>query len=468
MSENKFDLIVIGAGPGGYVCAIRGAQLGLKVALIDKRATLGGTCLNIGCIPTKALLHSTEHLHFIQHQSENHGIQISGLNVDIPTLMKRKDSVVDRLTKGVAQLCAARKIEVIQGFGTLSGNKQVKVQVEGEEQRTLEAEHIVLASGSVPVELPFLPFDSETVISSDQAIALEHVPEKLVVVGAGAIGLELGSVWKRLGSDVTVVEFLPEVAPNYDPDVSRLVARSLKKQKISISTNTKVTGLKKENEKTYLTAEKKGKEVSFEATKILVAVGRKPFTEGLGLENVGVELDERGRVKVNSELKTSISGIWAIGDIIDGPMLAHKAEEEGIAVAERIATGYGHVDYNLIPNVIYTEPEIAGVGLTETQAKQQGLEVKVGKFPIQANGRAIAADATDGSVKIISDAKTDQILGAQIVATGASELIANIAGHMVYGGSAEDLGRTTHAHPTVSESIKEAALAVDGNAIHAL
>jgi dihydrolipoamide dehydrogenase len=468
MSENKFDLIVIGAGPGGYVCAIRGAQLGLKVALIDKRASLGGTCLNIGCIPTKALLNSTEHLHFIQHQSESHGIQISGLNVDLSTLMKRKDAVVERLTKGVAQLCAARKIEVIQGFGSLLGGKQVEVNIEESEPRILEAEHIVLASGSVPVELPFLPFDGETVISSDQAIALEEVPGKLVVVGAGAIGLELGSVWKRLGSDVTIVEFLPEVAPNYDPDVSKLIARSLKKQKIGISTNTKVTGVKNEDGKTYLTAEKNGKEITFEATKILVAVGRKSFTKGLGLEKADVEIDERGRIKTDEELNTNVDGFWAIGDIVTGPMLAHKAEEEGVAVAERIATGYGHVDYNLIPNVIYTEPEIAGIGLTETQAKEQGIEVKIGKFPIQANGRAIAADATDGSVKIISDATTDRVLGAQIVATGASELIASIAGHMVYGGSAEDLGRTTHAHPTVSESIKEAALAVGGNAIHAL
>ncbi|MBN2069775.1 MAG: dihydrolipoyl dehydrogenase [Opitutales bacterium] len=467
MAENVFDLIVIGAGPGGYVCAIRGAQLGLNVALIDKRSTLGGTCLNIGCIPTKALLHSTEHLHFLQHQAAAHGIVTGDISVDLGQLMQRKNDVVARMTKGVEQLCKARKITVITGSASLGVKGKVSIQnTEGTQE--IEGHNIVLASGSVPIELPFLPFDGETVISSDEAMALDKVPEKLVVVGAGAIGLELGSVWARLGSEVSIVEFLPEVAPNYDTDISKQLARSLKKQKLKISTQTKVTGLKQEDGKTFLTAEKGGKEVNFEADKILVAVGRKAFAEGLGLAEAGVETDERGRVKTDEALRTTAQGIWAIGDLIAGAMLAHKAEEEGIAVAERIAGKHGHVNYNLIPNVIYTEPEVAGVGLTEKQAKEQGYEVAIGKFNVQANSRAVAADKTDGIVKVITDAKTDRILGAQIVATGASELIAEITAHMLYGGSAEDMGCTVHAHPTVSECLKEAGLAANGRAIHGL
>lgn len=462
--ENNFDLIVIGSGPGGYVAAIRGAQLGLKTALIEKSKTLGGTCLNVGCIPSKALLHSTEMYHFAGHGAEAHGIDLTNLSISIEKLMAKKDKTVAQLCGGIQHLMKANKVKVFNGLGMLAGDGKVRVSGAGEP--VLSGKHIIIATGSSSIELPFLKFDGETVVSSDQAIAFETVPAKLAVVGAGAIGLELGSVWARLGSEVNVIEFLPTVAPTFDKDVSKMAERLFKKQGLNFHLQTKVTGLKKSKGKHILTAEKDGKALEFEADKILVAVGRKPYTEGLGLESVGIETDEKGRIPVDAHFKTKADGIYAIGDVIPGPMLAHKAEEEAVACVECIAGQAGHVNYDVIPNVVYTEPEIASVGLGDADAKAQGFETKTGKFNFAGNGRAIASDATDGFAKVIACKKTDKLLGIQIIGKGASELIASAVAHMEYGGSAEDLARTIHAHPTISEAIKEAALAVDGNAIH--
>ncbi len=465
MSENNFDLIVIGSGPGGYVAAIRGAQLGFKTALIEKNKTLGGTCLNIGCIPSKALLHSSEMYHFASHGAAAHGIGLKNLSMNIKQLMAKKEQTVNKLCGGIEQLMKANKITVFNGLGNLTEDRKVKVQTEDKEH-VLDAKHILIATGSGSVELPFLKFDGKTVVSSTEAIAFDKVPGKLAVVGAGAIGLELGSVWARLGAEVNVIEFLPQIAATFDPDISKAAERLFKKQGLQFHLNTKVTGLKTSGKKQILTAEKGDDTIEFEVDKVLVAVGRKPYTESLGLENVGIATDDKGRIPVDENLKTSTAGIYAIGDVIAGPMLAHKAEEEAIACVERIAGQAGHVNYDLIPNVIYTDPEIASVGLGEADAKAKGIEIKVGKFNFAGNGRAIATDATDGFAKIIACKQTDRILGAQVISKQASELIASIVGHMEYGGSAEDLARTVHAHPTVSEAIKEAALAVDGNAIH--
>ena len=464
---DTYDLIVIGAGPGGYVCAFRAAQLGLKVALIDKRSTLGGTCLNVGCIPSKALLHSSEQFAFAKNHAAEHGIRIGEVTADIATMMKRKDSVVTKLVGGVASLAKGRKITVLTGTASfVSANVLALVSATGTSEIT--AKNIVIATGSAPVELPFMKFDGKTVVSSDDAIGFEAVPQKLVVVGGGAIGLELGSVWSRLGSQVTVVEFLPKIAATYDDDIVRTFTRILEKQGIKIETGTKVTGIKKSGSSQILTAERDGKVVEFPADKILVAVGRRPYTDGLALEKAGVERDEKGRIKVDSHLKTKAPGVWAVGDVIAGPMLAHKAEEDGVAVAEWIAGKAGHVNWDLVPGVIYTDPEVASVGMGEDNAKAQSRLIKVGKFNFAANGRAIATDAVDGFVKIIADAQTDKILGAQIVGRGAGELISEVVTHMEYGGSAEDIARTIHAHPTMTEAIKEAALAVSKSALHAL
>ncbi|OIR08190.1 dihydrolipoyl dehydrogenase [mine drainage metagenome] len=465
-----YDLIVIGAGPGGYVCAFRAAQLGLKVALVEKRPALGGTCLNVGCIPTKALLHTTEHLVFARDHAAAHGIKLGSVEVDLAALLKRKDAVVAKLTGGVAQLAKARKVAVFTGTASFLTPTSIEIvdPAKTELKTTLSATNIVIATGSVPVELPFLKFDGKTVVSSDHAIAFDSVPKKLAVVGGGAIGLELGSVWARLGSQVTVVEFLPKIAANYDDDVVRAFTRLLEKQGLKIETGAKVTGLKKNGAYSVLTAERDGKPIEVEADKILVAVGRRPCTEGLGLEKVGVALDEKKRIAVDRQLRTNVPGVWAIGDVVAGPMLAHKAEEDGVAVAEWIAGKAGHINWDLVPGIIYTDPEVAGVGLGEDAAKAKGLAVRTGKFNFAANGRAIAADTVDGFAKIIADAKTDRILGAQILGHGAGELIAEVVSHMEYGGSAEDLARTIHAHPTMSEAVKEAALAVSKSAIHSL
>jgi len=462
-APQSFDLIVIGAGPGGYVCAFRAAQLGLKVALIEKRTTLGGTCLNVGCIPSKALLHSTEQFVFAKNHAAEHGIKLGSVAFDLPALLKKKDGVVAKLTAGVAQLAKARKITVVTGTASFVSANTVEVKGEKDTQQ-LTAKNIVVATGSAPVELPFLKFDGKTIVSSDHAIAFDKVPKKLIVVGGGVIGLELGSVGSRLGADVTVVEFLPKIAATYDDDIVRNFTRLLQKQGLKIEVNAKVTGFAKG----VLTAERDGQKLEFAADKVLVAVGRRPFTDGLGLEKAGVELDEKKRIKVDGQLRTNVAGVWAIGDVVAGPMLAHKAEEDGVAVAEWIAGKAGHINWDLMPAIVYTDPEVASVGLGEDAAKAKGLAINVGKFNFAANGRAIAADATDGYVKIIADAKSDKILGAQIIGRGAGELISEVVTHMEYGGSAEDLARTVHAHPTMSEAVKEAGLAVSKSAIHAL
>ncbi|GAB5558517.1 MAG: dihydrolipoyl dehydrogenase [Synoicihabitans sp.] len=459
MSDSSFDLIVIGAGPGGYVCAFRAAQLGLNVALIEKRSELGGTCLNVGCIPSKALLHSSEHFAFVRDHAGDHGIDVASPKIDIAKLMAKKDAVVSKLTGGVAQLAKARKVKVITGEAKFTDAKTITV---GDDSYT--AKHIVIATGSAPVELPFMPFDGETIVSSDHAIGFDSVPEKLVVVGGGAIGLELGSVWARLGSAVTVVEFLPQIAGASDKDIVRNFTRILKGQGLTIEVGAKVTGFKDG----VLSAERGDDKLEFPADKVLVSVGRRPYTDSLGLEAAGVELDDKKRIKVDAKLKTNVDGIYAIGDVVAGPMLAHKAEEDGVAVAEWIAGKAGHINWDLVPAIIYTDPEIATVGMGEDAAKAAGIKVNVGKFNFAANGRAIAADAVDGFVKIIADAETDKILGAQILGHNAGELISEVVTHMEYGGSAEDLGRTIHAHPTMSEAVKEAGLAVSKSAIHAL
>jgi dihydrolipoamide dehydrogenase len=463
-SESSFDLIIIGAGPGGYVCAFRAAQLGLKVALVEKRATLGGTCLNVGCIPSKALLYSSEQAAWAKHHAAEHGIKIGSVQIDLATLLKRKDEVVAKNVGGLGQLAKARKVTVVTGSASFVSANTISVATSASESKQLTAKNIVIATGSAPVELPFMKFDGKTVVSSDHAIAFDSVPKKLVVVGGGAIGLELGSVWARLGSDVTVVEFLPKIVATYDDDIVRNFTRLLQKQGLKIEVGAKVTGFSNG----VLTAERDGKKLEFPADKVLVSVGRRPYTDSLGLEKAGVQLDEKKRVKVDSHLRTNVPGVWAIGDVVAGPMLAHKAEEDGVAVAEWIAGKAGHVNWDLVPAIVYTSPEVASVGLGEDGAKAAGIEVKVGKFNFAANGRAIASAVVDGYVKIIADAKTDKILGAQILGHGAGELISEVVTHMEYGGSAEDLGRTIHAHPTMSEAVKEAGLAVSKSALHAL
>lgn len=467
MPETHYDLAVIGAGPGGYVCAIRAAQLGFKTALIDKRAELGGTCLNVGCIPSKALLHSTELYHALNTHGKSHGIQATKLALDVAGMMKNKDNVVAKLNGGVKQLVSKRDIAILQGTASLEGSGKIKIAGESGTE-SITAKHIVIATGSIPTAIPALPFDGKNVVSSDQAIAFDSVPAKLVVVGGGAIGLELGSVWGRLGSEVTVIEFMPQIAPACDADIAKLLARALKKQGVTCETGTSVKGIETTADGIKVLAEKGDKKLEFPADKVLVAVGRRPFTTGLGLEKVGIELDAKGRIAVDKHFKTSVEGIYAIGDVIEGPMLAHKAEDEGVALAEILAGKAGHVNYETIPAVIYTDPEVASVGIGEDFAKKQGLGVNVGKFAIAANGRAIASDATDGIAKVIACAQTDRILGVQIMAAHASEIIGSAVTHMEYRGSAEDLARTVTAHPTISEALKEAALAVEKRAIHAL
>jgi dihydrolipoamide dehydrogenase len=469
MSEPTFDLVVIGSGPGGYVAAIRAAQLGLRTALVEKDAYLGGTCLNVGCIPSKALLHSTELYAEVANHGAAHGLVVDKLRADLAALMRRKTEVVEKLRGGVKLLVEKRGITVVRGTGRLApGGGAVEVKTADGGPVRLATRNVMIATGSVTIELPFLKFDGQLVVSSDQAIAFEQVPAKLVVVGAGAIGLELGSVWARLGSEVTVVELLPRIAPAYDEDVARLAQRLLQKQGIKFELGAKVTGLSSEQGQHFLTAQREGQALLFPADKILVAVGRRPYTGELGAAEAGLQLNPQGRIIVDEEGRTNLPGVYAIGDVIAGPMLAHKAEEEGVACAERVAGKAGHVNYAAIPNIIYTEPEIAAVGLGEAEAAAKGLPVRVGKFNFLANSRAVANGAGEGFAKIIADARNDRLLGAQIIAHNASELIAAVTPHLEYGGSAEDVARTIYAHPTMAEGIKEAALAVDQRAIHAL
>ena len=462
---SQYQLLVIGAGPGGYVAAIRAAQLGFKTAIVEKRKALGGTCLNVGCIPSKALLASSEHYHFAKERFSHHGIVAEKIGLDLGAMMKRKDQIVGKLTAGVDFLMKKNKVEKLTGTATFLDPHTVEIDDEGK-KTTVTAEKIVLATGSVPVELPFLKFDGKTVLSSDHAIALTEVPKSLLVIGGGAIGLELGSVWKRLGAEVTIVEFLPRIATGFDGQVAETLRKSLTKQGLNILTDTKVESGEVTKAGIVLTVSSGGKTTKLEAEKVLVAVGRRPYVEGLGLDKAGVALTERGRVKIDAHWKTSVPHISAIGDIVDGPMLAHKASDEGIAAVERIAGKPGQVNYGAIPGVVYTAPEGASVGLTEEQLKEKGVAYKSGTALFLTNGRAMANDSTEGFVKILADAKTDRVLGVHIVSSTASELIGEATAVIEFGGSAEDIARTTHAHPTLSEAIREAAHAVGGHPIH--
>ena len=472
-SQSGYDLVVVGAGPGGYVCAIRAAQLGLRVALVEKDAALGGSCLNVGCIPSKAMLESSELYHAAREKMAAHGIGIAALSLDLAAMQARKDGVVRELTDGIAGLMKKNKVTVLHGTARLAGPHQVDVAMSGGETAELRADDIVLATGSVPVELPFLPFDGRMVIDSTAALALPEVPRHLIVIGAGAVGLELGSVWRRLGAQVTVVEMMPQVAPFADAQAARTLERALAKQGLAILTGTRVVAAQLDEAAATLGLEgpKRGKNAAnrqIVGDRVLVAVGRRPYTEGLGLETVGLETAETGgRIPIDEQRRTAVPSIRAIGDVVDGPMLAHKAEEEGVAVAEWIAGRAGHIDHALIPSVVYTDPELAAVGLTEAGAREQGRKVAVGRFLYRANGRARAMGEQDGLVKLLADAETDRLLGAHIVGARASELIAELVVAMTFHASAEDIARTIHAHPTLSETVKEAALAVDGRAIHA-
>lgn len=465
MAETQFDLIVIGSGPGGYVGAIRAAQLGLKTAIVEKDKTLGGTCLNVGCIPSKALLESSEHYAAAQHDLAAHGVKVSGVSLDLSTMLKRKEKVVEQNTQGIAFLMKKNKITVFNGYGKILGAGQVEVtKADGKE--VLTTKNILIATGSVPTELPFLKYDEKKIVSSTGALSLESVPKELVVIGGGVIGLELGSVWARLGSKLTVIEYSDRLGGATDPDCMTVLKRYMEKQGAKFMMSTKVFAAKAGADGVELEFEgvKDGAKGKIKADVVLVATGRKPFTAGLGLEEAGVAKDPQGRVVVDKHYQTNVPGIYAIGDVINGPMLAHKAEEEGVACAEMLVGKAGHVNYDTVPGVIYTHPEIATVGLSEEQAKAQGLDIAVGKFPFMANGRARAAGFTEGFVKIVADAKTDRILGGHIVGGKASELIGEIVIAMEFGGSSEDLARSFHAHPTLNEATREAALAVEKRA----
>jgi dihydrolipoamide dehydrogenase len=463
---DTFDLAVIGAGPGGYVCAIRAAQLGLKTALIEKRHALGGTCLNVGCIPSKALLESSELYEAAQKHSAEHGIVVSEIKLDLEAMMARKGGIVKELTDGVALLMKKNKITVMNGRGTVTAPGKITVTGDSGDSG-IEAKNICLATGSDAIELPFLPFDGETVVSSTEALDFSTVPKRLVVIGAGAVGLELGSVWRRLGSEVTVIEMLPTITPFADKAMAKSLQRSLTDQGMEFRLESKVTAGKVHKKSVKLMVENaKGETEEISADKVLVAVGRRPLSEGAGLDSIGVELDEQGRVVVDDRLRTNVDGVFAIGDLVRGPMLAHKAEDEGVAVAEQLAGMPGHVNYEVIPNVVYTEPELAMVGRTEAELKEAGVAFAAGRFMFRANGRAKSLGQQDGMVKILADKETDQILGVHMVGPRVSEVIAEAAVAMEFQASAEDLARTCHAHPTLTEVVKEAALAVDKRALH--
>ena len=463
----SYDLVVIGTGPGGYVCAIRAAQLGLKTAVVEKRATFGGTCLNIGCIPSKALLYATEMFETASHGFAPLGIKVPQPELDWETMGKHRDDTVAANVNGVAFLFKKNKIDSVIGTGRIAGQGKVEVTTADGSVQTLETKSIVIATGSDVATLPGIAIDEETVVSSTGALVLKSVPKKMVVIGAGVIGLELGSCYRRLGAEVVVVEYLDRVLPGMDAEVSKQFQRILEKQGFVFHLGQKVTGVDKVQGGAVVRFEPAngGESASIEADIVLMAVGRKPFTEGLGLEEAGVAT-ERGRVVVGDHFETNVPGIYAIGDVVRGLMLAHKAEDEGIAVAEIIAGQAGHVNYRVIPSVVYTMPEVAAVGESEESLKAEGRAYKAGKFPFTANGRARAMRHTDGFVKVLADAETDQVLGVHIVGAGAGELIEEAAVVMEFGGSSEDLARTCHAHPTMSEAVKEAAMAVDKRAIH--
>jgi dihydrolipoamide dehydrogenase len=461
--SDGFDVIVIGSGPGGYVCAIRAAQLGMKVACVEKRATLGGTCLNIGCIPSKALLHSSENFHAAAHDFAAHGVLIEGVKLDLAKMQARKAEVVSANVKGVEFLFKKNKVTWLKGAGRVVAAG--KVEVDG---TTYETRNIVIATGSESVPLSGVDVDEKRIVTSTGGLELDAVPQRLVVIGGGYIGLELGSVWRRLGSEVTVVEFFDRLVPAMDGEVAKNFERVLARQGMKFRLGSKVMGARTGNDGVTLTIEpaKGGPAEELKADVVLLAIGRRPFVAGLGLEEAGVALDERGRVTTDEHYATNVPGIWAIGDVIGGLMLAHKAEEEGVALAERLAGQAGHVNYAAIPGVVYTWPEVASVGKTEEQLKAEGVAYSVGKFPFTANGRARAMGYTDGFVKILADKTTDRVLGAHIIGPDAGTVLAELVTAMEFGASAEDVARTCHAHPSLSEAVKEAAMAADGRAIH--
>ncbi|WP_395173421.1 dihydrolipoyl dehydrogenase [Roseibium alexandrii] len=465
---SQYDLVVIGTGPGGYVCAIKAAQLGLKTAVVEKEATLGGTCLNIGCIPSKALLHASEMFHEAGHGFEKLGIKVAKPKLDLPGMMKHKSDVVDANVSGISFLMKKNKIDVHTGMGKILGAGKVEVTDNDGKASVIETKNIVIATGSDVMPLPGVEIDEKQIVSSTGALDLEKVPSKMIVVGGGVIGLELGSVWNRLGAEVTVVEFMPKILGPMDGDISKNFQRILKKQGMAFKLSSKVTGVEKKGKGIAVSVEPAagGDTEVLEADIVLVAIGRRAYTEGLGLDQAGVVVDDRGRVHIDTHYKTNVDGIYAIGDVVVGPMLAHKAEDEGVAVAEILAGQAGHVNYDVIPGVVYTQPEVASVGKTEEELKAAGVEYKTGKFNFTANGRARAMNATDGFAKVLSDAKTDQVLGVHIVGFGAGEMIHEAAVLMEFGGSAEDLGRTCHAHPTMSEAVKEAAMGAFAKPIH--
>ena len=467
MSDSQFDLIVIGAGPGGYVAAIRAAQLGLKTACIEKRGTLGGTCLNVGCIPSKALLHSSEKFEEAQSHLAEHGVKVGKVELDLKTLMARKDKVVDDLTKGIDFLFKKNKVTNITGAAKISKPGEVVVTADGKDE-TYTATNILIATGSEVAPLPGVEIDEDRIVSSTGALALSKVPGHLVVVGGGYIGLEMGSVWRRLGSKVTVVEFLDAIVPNMDAEVGKAMHKTLEKQGMEFKLGTKVTGAKTTKSKVTLTVEpaQGGDAEDIACDVVLVSIGRKPFTEGLGLEDAGVAMDDRGVIQVDANFKTNVDGIYAIGDVIPGAMLAHKAEEEGIACVERLAGQATHINYDAIPSVVYTWPEAASVGKTEEQLKADGVAYNKGSFPFMANSRARANGDTEGFVKILADQATDEVLGVHIIGPDAGTMIAELALAMEFGASSEDIARTCHAHPTLNEAVKEAALDVEGSPIH--
>lgn len=466
MADITYDLVVIGGGPGGYVAAIRAAQLGMKVACVEKRGSLGGTCLNVGCIPSKALLHSSELFEEAKH-GEKHGIK-GKIELDLKTMLARKDDVVINLTKGIEGLFKKNKVDYVIGMAMIAKPTQVGVTTPEGKSLSLSTKRILIATGSETTPLPGVVIDEKRIVSSTGALALPEVPKKLIVIGAGVIGLELGSVWRRLGAEVTVIEFLDRITPAMDVEVSRQFQKILEKQGIAFRMAMKVTGVKASAKDAVVTAEPVagGKAEEFKADYVLVAIGRRPYTQGLGLGEVGVAVDERGRIKTNSHFETNVPGIYAIGDVIAGPMLAHKAEEDGIAAVEGMAGQKGHVNYNLVPSVIYTMPEVACVGRTEEQLKADGVNYKVGKFPFLANSRARATGQTDGFVKILADSATDEVYGVHIIGPQAGTLIAEAAIAMEFRASSEDIARTCHSHPDLNEAIKEAAFAVAGRAVH--
>ena len=467
MSETVFDLIVIGSGPGGYVAAIRAAQLGFKTALVEKDGTLGGTCLNVGCIPSKALLESSELVEQANRDFARHGITTTGVAVDIAKMLARKDGIVKQLTSGIAGLMKKNAVEVLSGHGRVVKAGEVAVKAADGTEKHHAAKRILIASGSVPVALPGVELDGVRVGTSTEALTYPDVPKEMIVIGAGVIGLELGSVWRRLGAQVTVLEYLDRIMPGMDGEVATAAQRLFERQGFKFVLGARVTAAKAVGEKAVVTyVDKAGETKELTADRCLVSTGRKPYTDGLGVKEAGVNVDKRGRIEVDAHYETNVKGIWAIGDVIAGPMLAHKASEEGTAAVERMAGVKAHVNYDAIPSVVYTAPEIASVGKTEEELKEAGIAYKKGSFPFAPLGRAKAIQHTDGFVKVLADAKTDRILGAHILGWHAGDLIAELSLAVEFGGSAEDVARAVHAHPTLAEAIKEAALAVDGRAIH--